>query len=648
MIMKKQYKISLRFLAVVAALCCAWHTQAQVNINMPCAFSQTITGAISASSPTQNHRMFRDGISTVCGTAKGCPGSFNAGTIAYEPITITNTSGMSRCVTVSYALTSGPDVIFSSAYLSSYVSGDFCTNYLADGGSSSTGPGAPVSYSFDLPPGQMVVIVMNERVAGTIGDAYSVTVSATGAAGVGGTNGTTSGGTTVCSVNNGALTLSGHTGTPTGWQASTNGFATFSAVGNASATLAYTNLTTTTQFRAVFADCKTSLPATITVSNPNSPALVKSGSGVVCRGANSGMVSLGGYPGVIEAWVYSTDGFVTGINIATSESSIPYNNISQETRYRAIVVNGSCRVAHEVATITVTDIIAPTVVNVGNSQRRTLATAAPTLSSWPTAGPAAGSPSLDRSTPSNRSKFFVEDYPQPRFWTIEAKICSPGVLANTRSLSYLLYQLNESTETFVRSYNTVENNAPYFMFGNDGYQTLYTINDPAFGFSSFYDNLSMGLPTGKYNLKIKAMSMPGAEYGTHPSNTTRNEAGAVLLSKDFYFQITPRTGGSETARIGNNGNSTDSHDGSSPLAVASVSPNPAKDILSIQIEKLANQNVSLDFMDINGRTLIQRNIKPLSNAHTETMNISQQNVGTYILRVVSGSRKQSIKVIKNE
>ncbi|MBK8341052.1 MAG: hypothetical protein IPK99_14110 [Flavobacteriales bacterium] len=50
--------------------------------------------------------------------------------------------------------------------------------------------------------------------------------------------------------NSGTLTLSGYTGTITGWMMSTDGFATSTAIANTTATLPFSNLLVTTQYRA--------------------------------------------------------------------------------------------------------------------------------------------------------------------------------------------------------------------------------------------------------------------------------------------------------------------------------------------------------------------------------------------------------------
>src|SRR5689334_21980770 len=82
---------------------------------------------------------------------------------------------------------------------------------------------------------------------------------------------TVSGSTAVCSgSNSGTLTLSGQTGNVIRWELSTNGGGTWSTISNTTTSQSYTNLTQTTQYRAVVQNgtCTSanSVDATITVN----------------------------------------------------------------------------------------------------------------------------------------------------------------------------------------------------------------------------------------------------------------------------------------------------------------------------------------------------------------------------------------------
>ena len=96
------------------------------------------------------------------------------------------------------------------------------------------------------------------------------------------TGGTTTGSTTVCSgSNSGSITLSGHSGTISRWESSTNGGSSWSNITNATTTQAYNNITTTTMYRARMTNgtcIEYSTASTITV-NPVSVGGTVSGYG---------------------------------------------------------------------------------------------------------------------------------------------------------------------------------------------------------------------------------------------------------------------------------------------------------------------------------------------------------------------------------
>jgi Fungalysin metallopeptidase (M36)/Fungalysin/Thermolysin Propeptide Motif len=154
----------------------------------------------------------------------------------------------------------------------------------------------------------------------------------------------------VCSVSNaGTLTLSGHSGTIVRWESSTDNFATNTPVANTTTTLAYTNLSITTQYRAViqFGTCDpvNSSPVTITVNNTSVAGTV-TGGGSVCATANTGTLTLTGYTGSITGWQSSTDNFATNTPITNVTASQVYTNLTQNTQFRAIVQNSTCTASY--------------------------------------------------------------------------------------------------------------------------------------------------------------------------------------------------------------------------------------------------------------------------------------------------------------
>ena len=170
--------------------------------------------------------------------------------------------------------------------------------------------------------------------------------------------GSVSSNATVCSgSNSGTVNLTGQTGSVLNWQYSTDGGTTWTTIANTTTSQTYTNLTQTTQYRAVVQSgvCSSanSSAATITVSALSVGGSVGSNA-TVCSGTNSGTVNLTGQTGSVLNWQYSTDGGTTWTTIANTTTSQAYTNLTQTTQYRAVVQSGVCSSANSsAATITV-------------------------------------------------------------------------------------------------------------------------------------------------------------------------------------------------------------------------------------------------------------------------------------------------------
>jgi gliding motility-associated-like protein len=171
--------------------------------------------------------------------------------------------------------------------------------------------------------------------------------------------GTTAGGTTpACTgVNSGTITLSGHTGSVTHWEYSTDGGATWTVVANTTTSYNYTNLTTTTRFRAAVksgACSSTYSSQRIITIHQNTVGGNVNPSPTVCSGANGGVLGLTGHTGSVLKWQSSTNGGVTWTDIVNLTPSQSYLNLTLTTQYRVLVQNGSCPSANSsTATVTV-------------------------------------------------------------------------------------------------------------------------------------------------------------------------------------------------------------------------------------------------------------------------------------------------------
>jgi hypothetical protein len=144
------------------------------SCNLP---PQVVNGALTASDLQQpNGRLGRNGVVSVCGTLKTCPGLLGAGARLYDQLSFTN-GPAPACVkiTTTQSCPTPANDIIPAAYLGSYDPNNICTNYLGDPGGS---PGAvPNVMQVDLPANATLVVVVQEANAGLAGcSGYTVTV----------------------------------------------------------------------------------------------------------------------------------------------------------------------------------------------------------------------------------------------------------------------------------------------------------------------------------------------------------------------------------------------------------------------------------------------------------------------------------------
>jgi PKD repeat protein len=186
-------------------------------------------------------------------------------------------------------------------------------------------------------------VVQNGQCAAAYSDISTISISP---ATVGGT---TTGGDTVCAgTNNGSIVLSGFTGKILNWEFSIDGGITWTHIANTTAILNYTNLSSTTIYRAVVqsGSCATSNSATSTILvTPASSGGTVLSNALVCDSTSSGTLTLSGYTGNILHWEYSIDGGAGWISINNTASAYTYTGISAQTLFRAVVQSGNCQSA---------------------------------------------------------------------------------------------------------------------------------------------------------------------------------------------------------------------------------------------------------------------------------------------------------------
>ncbi|MCA6418400.1 MAG: hypothetical protein IM603_04790, partial [Cytophagales bacterium] len=159
--------------------------------------------------------------------------------------------------------------------------------------------------------------------------------------------GSISGAGTFCTSASGWLTLSGHTGSVVRWEQNVNNGG-WTVIGNTTASLNYSNVTATTQYRAwvVSGPCggQYSSIATVTVS-PTSQGGNISGAGTFCSTA-SGTFTLSGHTGAVQRWEQNVNN-AGWTNINNTTATQGYSNLTAATtQYRAWVVSGTCAGAY--------------------------------------------------------------------------------------------------------------------------------------------------------------------------------------------------------------------------------------------------------------------------------------------------------------
>jgi gliding motility-associated-like protein len=163
----------------------------------------------------------------------------------------------------------------------------------------------------------------------------------------------------VCpNANADTLTLTGYVGAIQKWQSSIDGGITWVDIANTTPQLYYSNLTTTTWFRAeMTATCAsaTSVEARVTVdSHPMPVGGTVLPNDTVCSGTNLGTLTLTGNTGNVVRWEYSIDGANTWVYVNDITNVLVYNNITNTTIYHAILQNGVCYSATTSSNDTVT------------------------------------------------------------------------------------------------------------------------------------------------------------------------------------------------------------------------------------------------------------------------------------------------------
>lgn len=168
---------------------------------------------------------------------------------------------------------------------------------------------------------------------------------------------TVTGSTTVCAgINTGTIRLSSSVNSVARWEFASTVSGPWYTIANTADTFVYTNLISTSYFRAIViqgtCDPGASQIALITV-NPASVGGTVTGGTTVCSGTNSGILNLTGFIGNILRWEYSING-TTWSKISNTTNFYSFSNLTATTYFRALVKSGLCDSAYSgQATVTI-------------------------------------------------------------------------------------------------------------------------------------------------------------------------------------------------------------------------------------------------------------------------------------------------------
>jgi hypothetical protein len=139
-----------------------------------------IFGSLDASDPTQLGRLNRNGITSDWSSPKPFPGTINP-TISYHYHTYTVSDPFFPFMQITFDDLADTARTFSSAYRNLYVSTNEAANYLGDPGfSGNPAPGVPNVYQVIVPPGNSLVVLVNDTTTtnGGLNQPYHLIVEA--------------------------------------------------------------------------------------------------------------------------------------------------------------------------------------------------------------------------------------------------------------------------------------------------------------------------------------------------------------------------------------------------------------------------------------------------------------------------------------
>ncbi|MFH0893740.1 MAG: gliding motility-associated C-terminal domain-containing protein [Bacteroidota bacterium] len=298
-------------------------------------------------------------------------------------VVITQPSALAAgAVTANQTVCNGGDpVAFSSSTAASGGAGtiNYQWEYTTVPGCASgwTSIGGATASTYDPPSGITVTTCFRRKATDNCTSVYTTPVTVSiDAPTIGGA---VSANATVCSgSNSGVLTLSGNTGSVLNWEYSVSPFTIWTPISNTTTTQAYTNLTQTTQFRAIVKNgtcvSQSSSYATITIDVAPSVTLSPI-SQTIGQGGTAMFIAAGTGTGLSYQWQYSPDNGASWLNVVNGGTNPTYSGALTSTlsmtdvqyaqnnyQYRC-VISGTCSPAANTAAAILTVNASPAIVS---------------------------------------------------------------------------------------------------------------------------------------------------------------------------------------------------------------------------------------------------------------------------------------------
>jgi hypothetical protein len=184
--------------------------------------------------------------------------------------------------------------------------------------------------------------------------------------------------------------------------------------------------------------------------------------------------------------------------------------------------------------------------------------------------------------------------------------------------------------------------------GNQTKYTLYTGDGEVFfergncGNNTLYND-SFILPEGCYKLRIDDTGGNGLEFWNQPNQGT-GYFNILDGNNVFLYAFDPDFGGFAEYEFGI-GNITGVHQEVSPL-VLSVFPNPATDLINIQIKSTANETVSVSLFNTLSTRLFTYDIDVIETELSTSIDLEHYPAGIYFVQIQCGKISKTEKIIK--